>query len=144
MASVRDSNILHYIDCGSKDVRPAPEPCCCASQVYLSQVMEVNMNPNQDNWVSFTAMDLAISPDNKYLLVATGEQDKIDLVVPISAAALQTQARYCCTSLGARISFADSMVQRTTYTVTHGVLGIQTTTIYIVQLRYLATRLHRK
>eukprot|EP01052_Picozoa_sp_SAG31_P007241 SAG31_NODE_343_length_17426_cov_35.294443_9_plen_131_part_00 len=29
------------------------------------------MNPNLDDWVSFTAMDLALSPDGKFLLVAT-------------------------------------------------------------------------
>ena len=31
---------------------------------------EINLNPNLDDWVSFTAMDLSLSPDKKWLLVA--------------------------------------------------------------------------
>lgn len=53
VASIRDSNMLRYIDCASRDIT------------------DINMNPNQDDWVSFTAMDLAISPDGTYLLVAS-------------------------------------------------------------------------
>ena len=32
---------------------------------------QVNMNPNLDDWVSFTVMDIALSPDGAYLLAAT-------------------------------------------------------------------------
>ena len=73
VASARDSNILYYINCITKDVGSPTVVVPRCTQHFKTQVVEVNMNANQDSWVSFTAMDLAISPDNKFLLVATGE-----------------------------------------------------------------------
>jgi hypothetical protein len=51
----------------------------CNTPNAATQITDINMNPNQDDWVSFTAMDLAISPDGTYLLVASGEREMVAL-----------------------------------------------------------------
>eukprot|EP00741_Cyanophora_paradoxa_P009522 tig00001501_g9222.t1 len=61
VAACRDSNFLEYIDLDAGAVRS-----------------KVNMNINGDNVVSFTAMDLAASPNEKYLSVST---DKSRIIV---------------------------------------------------------------
>jgi len=53
IVSVRESHMLRVLDCDDLSIE------------------EINLNPNLDDWVSFTAMDLALSPDSKFILVAT-------------------------------------------------------------------------
>lgn len=53
VVGVRDDNYLHYIDLNSLTVN------------------KFNMNANGDDVVSFTVMDLAISPSGKHVLAAT-------------------------------------------------------------------------
>eukprot|EP00741_Cyanophora_paradoxa_P022626 tig00021493_g21851.t1 len=75
VAACRDSNFLEYIDLDAGAVRS-----------------KVNMNINGDNVVSFTAMDLAASPNEKYLSVST---DKSRIIVFRTA-----RASKCGTSTG--------------------------------------------
>ncbi|KAI8923067.1 WD40-repeat-containing domain protein, partial [Entophlyctis helioformis] len=56
VAGIRDDNYLHYIDLAG-DSEPA--------------VTRVNLNANNDDWVSFTPLCLAPSPSGSHLLVYT-------------------------------------------------------------------------
>jgi COMPASS component SWD3 len=60
LVSVRDSHLLFVLD------------------LTNYERTDINLNPNLDDWVSFTAMDLSLSPNKKWLLVAT---DKSKLLV---------------------------------------------------------------
>lgn len=60
LVSVRDSHLLYLLD------------------LTNYERTDINLNPNLDDWVSFTAMDLSLSPNKKWLLVAT---DKSKLLV---------------------------------------------------------------
>jgi len=57
IVGVREDNYLHYIDL----IEGYPE-------------LNINMNLNGDNWVSFTPMHLVPSPDHKYILCCTDNQ----------------------------------------------------------------------
>eukprot|EP01049_Picozoa_sp_SAG25_P013164 SAG25_NODE_1962_length_2091_cov_5.726941_2_plen_88_part_01 len=84
------------------------------------------MNPNLDDWVSFVAMDLAVSPDGNFLLVATGVTDTCchsthDVILPMGlyaahmrlcclhypAHVLQTKVKCYCTRLVVQINCVD-------------------------------------
>lgn len=66
VVGVREDNFLYYIDLvEKKDHQEIDEDF---------PVTKINMNLNGDNWVSFTPMDLAPSPDNKYILCCTDAQ----------------------------------------------------------------------
>lgn len=58
IASVRDDNYLNYID------------------LETFEIERINMNSNGDNHVSFTAMDLRLSPSGNHLLVST-DRDRL-------------------------------------------------------------------
>lgn len=60
LVSVRDSHLLYLLD------------------LTTYERTDINLNPNLDDWVSFTAMDLSLSPNKKWVLVAT---DKNKLLV---------------------------------------------------------------
>lgn len=53
--------------------------------------MKVNFNENQDDHVSFTALDVSVSPDGKYLLVST---DKSRLIVYPIGGSSQVSRRF--------------------------------------------------
>ena len=53
LVSVRDSHLLFMLD------------------LTDYSRTEINLNPNLDDWVSFTAMDMCLSPNGQFLLVAT-------------------------------------------------------------------------
>jgi hypothetical protein len=56
VVSARDDNYLHFIDFTKEEL----------------PVAEMNMNMLGDDWVSFAAMDVSYSPNDKYVLVSTG------------------------------------------------------------------------
>jgi COMPASS component SWD3 len=60
LVSVRDSHLLYLLD------------------LTTYERTDINLNPNLDDWVSFTAMDLSLSPNKKWVLVAT---DKNKLLI---------------------------------------------------------------
>jgi len=47
LVSVRDSHLLYLLD------------------LTAYERTDINLNPNLDDWVSFTAMDLSLSPNSK-------------------------------------------------------------------------------
>ncbi|KAK9766291.1 hypothetical protein K7432_004722 [Basidiobolus ranarum] len=56
VVGVREDNYLYYINLESLEYE------------------KYNMNSNGDDWVSFTPMDLSISPDGRYLLCSTDDR----------------------------------------------------------------------
>ena len=60
LVSVRDSHLLFMLD------------------LTDYSRTEINLNPNLDDWVSFTAMDMCLSPNGQFLLVAT-DKDKMHI-----------------------------------------------------------------
>ena len=77
VVSVRDDNYLHYINLRQGDA------------------LKVNMNQTGDDHVSFAALDLALSPNGKYLLVST---DKSRLILYPVGMSLQLRNYYGATN----------------------------------------------
>jgi len=65
VATIRDDNYMHYIDAATLEDR------------------KVNMNVAGDDYVSFTVMDMRISPDGKYILAATDRNRTILMPVGV-------------------------------------------------------------
>jgi COMPASS component SWD3 len=57
IVGTRDDNFLHYVDLGPEFLR-----------------RKYNTNPNGDDWVSFSPMDLAVSPSGKHIVIYTDQK----------------------------------------------------------------------
>ncbi|KAJ5066966.1 hypothetical protein M0811_03310 [Anaeramoeba ignava] len=73
IVSSRNDHFFHYID------------------LETSQDTRINMNQNLDNHISFTVMDLQVSPDKNHLLVTT---DKDRVLIYLYKSNLQVQSLY--------------------------------------------------
>jgi len=73
VASIREDNYLSHID------------------VTTFEITKVNMNPVGDDHVSFTVLDMALSPNGKYLLCST---DKSRLLLYVVGTSIQLRYYY--------------------------------------------------